>query len=146
MDWVISAANLETSWQISQRLPEFTDAYSLDEYQRRTSSERYLNLVAWQNGEPIGFKLGYALDDQVFYSWLGGVLPAFRSKGVARSLAGAQEEWMIRQGYREVRMKTRNIHKRMIIFALKSGFNITEVEPQQEVEQYRIYLMKKLIS
>ncbi|HPG05919.1 MAG TPA: GNAT family N-acetyltransferase [Saprospiraceae bacterium] len=146
MDWVISAAKLETSWQISKGLPEFTEPYSLEEYQRRTGSVRYLNLVAWSNEVPIGFKLGYALDDQVFYSWLGGVLPAYRRQGIARSLALAQEEWLIGQGYQEVRMKTRNIHKRMIIFALQSGFNITAVEPQPEIEQFRIYLMKKLVS
>ncbi|MCB0658609.1 MAG: hypothetical protein KDC57_20835 [Saprospiraceae bacterium] len=72
MNWRIINTKLETSWQISQGIPEFTLSYSLEAYQQRTWFVRYLNLVAFADEHPVAFKLGDTREHQVFYSWLGG--------------------------------------------------------------------------
>ncbi|MCB0658610.1 MAG: GNAT family N-acetyltransferase [Saprospiraceae bacterium] len=73
-------------------------------------------------------------------------MPEYRHRGIARILAEAQEAWLQGHGYRVVKMKTRNIHKRMIIFALNRGFSITAIESRTNLDQYRIHLMKNIDS
>jgi GNAT superfamily N-acetyltransferase len=91
----------------------------------------------------VGFKVGYQREiDGSFYSWMGGVLPDFRRRHVARLLAEAQEKWAAGHGYRRITCKTRNRHKAMLLFALKNGFRITAVEPQPDPDENRIWLEK----
>lgn len=77
---------------------------------------------------------------------MGGVLPPFRQKGVAAQLAKVQELWVRQQGFRKVVLKTRNCHRGMLIFALKNGFQITNILPKKEIKDYRIILEKQLIN
>lgn len=94
---------------------------------------------------PVGFKVGYAKSNKVFYSWMGGVLKTLRAKGIAKSLANVQEAWVRSEGFDLIKLKTRNIHKRMLIFALSNEFYITDLETRLDPIQNRIYLEKRLI-
>lgn len=49
-------------------------------------------LVAWSGSVPVGFKLGYERSGEEFHSWLGGVHPEFRRRGIARRLLHLQHE------------------------------------------------------
>lgn len=42
--------------------------------------------IVYEDGQPIGYKLGYERQRDTFYSWLGGVHPDFRRRGIAREL------------------------------------------------------------
>lgn len=128
---------------LSQKIPEFRQPYGSDEYHQRLSGKYHLILVAEVAGEPVGFKVGYEREGQ-FYSWMGGVLPGFRQKGVAKALAREQEKQINDQGYTTIWCKTRNSHKGMLIFALKSGFDIIGLDPKGKVNNYRIILQKQL--
>ena len=93
----------------------------------------------------MGFKVGYDRDqDGSYYSWLGGVMPAFRRKGVALALAEAQEAWAKEQGFQSIRFKTRNRHKNMLHFALSRGFNIVGFEAHEDIGESRIWLEREL--
>lgn len=51
-----------------------------------------LLLVAYDEQSPIGFKLGYVIPGQhSFFSWLGGVHPRYRRRGIGQSLLDQQE-------------------------------------------------------
>jgi GNAT superfamily N-acetyltransferase len=93
---------------------------------RLATVARPLLLTARLGDEVVGFKLGYAESEAVFYSWLGGVQPAYRQQGIARELMQRQHDWCRRAGFRRVRMKTRNQWKFMLILSLRSGFEISE--------------------
>lgn len=135
---------LEKVVAISNLVPEFPNPHGLAEYQKRLQGVPAITLVAYVDGEPAGFKVGYEREGY-FYSWMGAVLPKFRRLGLATKLAEKQENWAKRQGYPHVTFKTRNRLKPMLLFALKRGFNITEVQPKETVEEYRIVLRKSLI-
>jgi ribosomal protein S18 acetylase RimI-like enzyme len=124
-------------------IPEFEQPYREAEFQKRLSGVPHLSLIAESGGQAIGFKVGYELQGQ-FYSWMGGVLPAFRGRGVASLLADHQEKWAISQAYPSILLKTRNQHTGMLIFALKRGFKIVGVIPRETLEANRILLRKKL--
>jgi GNAT superfamily N-acetyltransferase len=104
-----------------------------------------LILIAYVNETPIGYKIGYAASETCFYSWIGGVLPAFRGHGIAAALMDAQHTWCHDKGYTHIKTKTLNRWREMLLLNLKKGFEITETF-QGEDGQLRIVLVKKLID
>lgn len=144
MNISISQGTIEEVIAISHRIPEFKDPYPLEEYHQRLKGRPHLILKAACEGQDVGFKVGYALDSKVFYTWFGGILPAYRKHGIARDLATEQENWARSEGFTTIRLKTRNYLKPMLIFALKSGFYISEIQPKPDLKDHRIVLLKSL--
>lgn len=128
---------------ISNQIPELKNPYPAEEYEKRFATASHLILAAYIDGKAAGFKAGYERES-FFYSWMGGVLPQYRQLGIAKQLADHQERWAKGQGYNSITFKTRNVHKGMLIFALKNGFNIIDVESRTDVGANRIWLKKVL--
>ena len=139
----IKKGEVEEAFRLSQKMPEFEHSYPLEEYYKRLGQHKHLVLIARIADENVGFKVGYERQG-AFYSWMGGVLPAYRQCGVAKALAGVQEEWARDEGFKKVFFKTWNRHKAMLIFSLKNGFDIVKVEPREKIEDFRIILEKQL--
>ena len=139
----IKEDNLEIVVEISKKVPEFLNPHGLDVYQTRLNNVPSITLVAYVDGQPAGFKVGYEKEGY-FYSWMGAILPQYRRLGIARKLAENQEAWAKTKGYPHVTFKTRNRLKPMLIFALSRGFDIIEIQPKETIEEYRIILRKLL--
>lgn len=139
----IQEDSLETVVAISKEIPEFHNPHELVTYQERLKNVPSITLVAYVDGVPAGFKVGYERDGY-FYSWMGAILPAYRRLGIARQLAEQQEAWAKKKGYPHVTFKTRNRLKPMLLFALSRGFDIIEIQPKATIAEYRIILRKKL--
>jgi predicted GNAT superfamily acetyltransferase len=102
-----------------------------------------LTLVAQIDDEIIGFKMGYAIDDTIFYSWLGGVDETYRGQNIAVTLMTLQHDWCRANGYKIVRTKTLNRWRNMLILNIKQGFEITETYTDER-GVLKIVLEKKL--
>ena len=139
----IKKGTIETAVRLSQQIPEFSEPHGIGEYEKRLEQANHLILIAYDKSLPIGFKVGYERDDY-FYSWMGGVLPEYRKKGVAQKLADEQEAWAKQQNYPHVTFKTRNRHQAMLLFAIKNGFQIIGFEKRQDISENRILLRKFL--
>ena len=139
----IKEDSLEKVVALSQQIPEFHNPHGLATYQKRLKNVPSIILVAYVNGIPAGFKVGYERDGY-FYSWMGAILPNYRRLGIARKLAEKQEDWARSKGYPHVTFKTRNGLKPMLLFALNRGFNIIDIQQRETVEAYRIILRKQL--
>ena len=63
--------------------------------------------IAQLDDRPVGFKLGYRASDGVFYSWLGGLAPEARRRGIARELMRLQHAAARAAGYRFIETRTR---------------------------------------
>lgn len=50
-------------------------------------------------GRLAAFKFGYAIERKRYLSWLGGVAPSHRRRGLARDLMACQHDWARRRGY-----------------------------------------------
>jgi ribosomal protein S18 acetylase RimI-like enzyme len=138
------ASPAELLW-VHERIPEFPGKASLDFYTERLRHRLHLGLVAENDGELLGFKVGYQSDTpDTFYSWMGGVRPEFRKLGIANALADYQENWAKEKGFKAVYLKTRNRFPAMITFGLSRGFKIMEVIPKGGVEDYRVVMWKEL--
>ena len=139
----IKEGNLETVVALSQKIPEFINPHGLAVYENRLKNIPSITLIAYVDGQPAGFKVGYEREGY-FYSWMGAVLPSYRRLGLGRKLAEQQEQWARNNGYPHVTFKTRNRLKPMLIFALSRGFDIIEIQPKANIEEYRIILRKNL--
>lgn len=141
---IIRQGTIEEAVKISQQIPEFSDPYRTEEYQKRLTEKRFLILIAESEGKPAGFKVGYENDDH-FYSWIGGVLQEFRRKGIANKLAKFQEQWCRENNFNTIRFRTKTKFKNMLLFALSRGFNIISFEDNDFDDlENRILLEKKL--
>lgn len=139
----IKKGTIETAVLLSQQIPEFSEPHGIEEYESRLKNVNYLILLAFDESLPIGFKVGYEREGY-FYSWMGGVLPNYRGKGIAQQLAAEQEAWAKQQNYPHITFKTRNRHRAMLLFALKNGFQIIDFEKRQDISENRIHLRKFL--
>ncbi|MDA3879464.1 MAG: GNAT family N-acetyltransferase [Prolixibacteraceae bacterium] len=130
---------------ILNHIPEFDCLFYTQQMKRRLDKCECVILLAEFAGKPVGCKIAYnRYFDGSVYSWLGGVLPPFRGQGVAKMLQEQLEKEAKRNFFQSVRLKTRNKHKAMLIFALKSGFYICGFEAKPDYEDSRIELVKYL--
>lgn len=143
---IIREGTIAECIEISEKIPEFSSGnYDETSYLQRLSNTQYLILVAEKDQQVVGFKVGYdRYRDGSFYSWLGGVLPENRKYGIATQLANEQEKWAFEQGFRSITFKTHNRFRAMLIFALKNGFLIENIEIKENIEDNRIILRKLL--
>ncbi|MFK7921841.1 MAG: GNAT family N-acetyltransferase [Bacteroidia bacterium] len=137
--------SIERVVSLSLMLPEFHKPYSALVYKARLAEVPHLILIKRLDDQDVAFKVGYERKkDGSFYSWMGGVLPQARRKGIALDLALEQERWAKAQGYRSIKFKTLNRHKKMLHFALGRGFDIIGVDAFPERGENRIWLEKEL--
>ena len=98
-----------------------------------------LILVAWLHDDPVGFKIGYQLDPNTFYSAKGGVIPSARRQGIARALLHAMiNEARTRSYARFVFDTFPNKHPGMTILALNEGFKVIRAGYNTEYHDYRL--------
>ena len=141
----IHESKLDDAVMVSANMPEFDDPYKILEYSKRLNSIAHLILTAYDDHNPIAFKIGYQRhSDGSFYSWMGGVLPNYRRKGIANNLADQQESWAKKNGYNSIRMQTREKHKAMLALAINRGFQITNRIEKTSSSNTRIWMNKPL--
>ncbi|MEM1081592.1 MAG: GNAT family N-acetyltransferase, partial [Pseudomonadota bacterium] len=79
---MVRLATSVEAYAVLLQVPELDRYVSLEDFNIKLA-EGSLVLVAEIEGEAAGFKVGYPLSENTFYSWLGGVLPGYRQQGVA---------------------------------------------------------------
>jgi predicted GNAT superfamily acetyltransferase len=142
---IIKEDCIDDAINVSQKIPEFEDTYTKSEYESRLNNVKHLVLSAYIENKPVGFKIGYETQSkQNFYSWMGGVLPKYRQKGVAEKLMVHQKQWANKIGYQRILIKTLSKHIAMIKFLHKHGFIQMGIIPHNPDEETRIILEKKL--
>lgn len=94
---------------------------------RFTTQANICSVLAFKKTQLIGFKIGYPIENNTFYSWIGGVNSEFRNIGIGKQLATLQENYAIQKRFSVLKTKSMNRFKPMMILNLKNGFNITKV-------------------
>ena len=141
----IREGSFSEALEVLRGLPEFDPLLSTDHYVERMANKTQLIVIATIENQFAGCKVAYdRFEDGTLYSWLGGVFPEYRKLGLAKKMADYQEEWAINNGFEAIRFKTLNRHKAMLTFAINNGFQVFNVKPKDEIENYRIELIKDL--
>jgi len=129
---------------IVNEISEFVKKETEESLSERLSGKRSLILIAEEEGHLLGFKIGYQLDDETFYSWFGGVSPLARNKGVAQKQLDVQEQWVKEQGYKQLKVKSRNQFPAMLRLLLRNSYLIEKFEKKEVLEESRIHFVKFL--
>jgi predicted GNAT superfamily acetyltransferase len=79
---------------------------------------------ASEAGRLVGFKAGYATGRHRYYSWLGGVHPDFRRRGIAAELMRRQHAWLRERGFETVETAADRDNLAMIRANLEHGFTV----------------------
>jgi GNAT superfamily N-acetyltransferase len=104
----------------------FSTKGDIAEYQRHLTGKRHiLTCLAFNNGEPVGFKIGYEERQYYFESWRGGVIENARRKGIADQLTRHQHAWCEQQGFRLISTICSNENVPMLILNFRHGLRIT---------------------
>ena len=82
-------------------------------------------IIALENKELVGFKVGYRINNDIFFSWLGGVKQSYRRKGIANHLMILQHEWCQNNGFEIVETHTTQERQEMCLLNLKHNFKQT---------------------
>ena len=143
MAFVVRPVSLAEAIAIEALIPEFAGSKLAQESGRMAGREMLL-LGAYWEGEPAGYKVGYALSPTEFYSWLGGVTPAYRRQGVATQLRLEQEHWATENGYASILVKSSNRFPAMLQLLLASGYQIVGYEERGDPLSSKISFRKQL--
>ncbi|HWB09499.1 MAG TPA: GNAT family N-acetyltransferase [Pirellulales bacterium] len=116
------------------------------EFFRRRFLGRYngLRLIASLDERPVGFFLGFELKPSVFFSWLYGVLPDFRRKGIASQLMDAVHTWAAEHGYAWIRFECQNEHRPMLHLAIARGYNLVGIRWDPDLGTNLVIFEKEL--
>lgn len=91
------------------------------------SKPKVLMNVAFNQSVVVGYKIGYEIDANKYYSWYGAVHEACRGQGIAAELMKQQHCLVGEAGYTIIQTKTRNKWRSMLILNIKNGFDVIEV-------------------
>lgn len=141
---IIREGTLAEAVEVLHKIDELAQKESLDALKKRIGDKPSLVLVADLDGELCGVKIGYQLDDDCFYSWLGGVTKSGRRRGIAQALLHAQERWVAKHGYTSLRVKSRNCFAGMLCLLLNNHYQVEHLEKKDTLDQYRLHFVKKI--
>ena len=114
------------SWVVEVSDNAFSSVRDIAEYQRGLTGKRsVLTCIAFDEGTPVGFKIGYEERPHYFESWRGGVIKTARRRGIAQQLTRHQHAWCQQQGFRIITTICSNDNTAMLILNLRHGLRIT---------------------
>lgn len=96
----------------------------LDEVLGSLNGREHLVLGAFKGDTLVGYKLAYRTGNrrECLYSWLGGVHPHHRRKGLARAMTRVQHVWGREHDFLYVETHTWGDNPGMLILNLQEGF------------------------
>jgi GNAT superfamily N-acetyltransferase len=94
-------------------------------------------------GLPIAFKAGFASAQHKYCSWLGGVHPGHRGRGLASQLMQQQHRWLAEQGYTLVETSTQRGNSAMAQLNLRHGFVVSGM--RTETDRVQVLFAKTLL-
>ncbi|MEZ8158991.1 GNAT family N-acetyltransferase [Vibrio splendidus] len=144
MSAIVREGSLEEVVSVVEQITEFARKESVASLSERLAGKTSMILVAEEAGVLLGFKIGYELDENTFYSWFGGVLPIARNKGVAQAQLDTQEQWVQQQGYKRLKVKSRNQFPAMLRLLLRNGYLIEKLEEKEDINAHRIHFLKQI--
>jgi GNAT superfamily N-acetyltransferase len=114
---------------LDQLGPRCFESWTSSDLDLRTQGKQSIHIaIGHFEGKPVAFKLGYEISKDVYYSWLGGVDPAYHRFGFASRLAEVQHDWAVAEGFQTVQTKCLNFNIPMLQLNLKHGFLIIDTE------------------
>lgn len=139
---IVSPSSLGDVERVHALIPEFSGPPT--DFRDRLNDKEFLALLAQKEGHDAGYAVSYRLDADTVYIWMVGVVPEFRKAAVWSRLFEETLAWARQQGFRRVRLKTRNTRRQMLAWLVKNDFRFIAVEPYPDSMDNRILTEKNL--
>ena len=97
--------------------------------------------VARSRGTLVGFKIGYAIGSTRYESWLGGIDPEHRRRGIALRMTENQHEWVQAKGYKSIETGMIPKNSAMLALNLRVGFHVSGMYAREATP--RITMLKQ---
>jgi len=146
MQVTVEVGTIEDVVLVDADIPEFDGRNTHKKIASRLEGNIAHILIARVGGKPIAYKMGYALSATIFYSWLGGVNPAYRKQGIATQLRQQQEAWALQAGYSQLQVKSMNRYPAMLQLLIASGYQISGYEDNGSTTTSKICFSKALVQ
>ncbi|MDD9155663.1 GNAT family N-acetyltransferase [Aliivibrio sp. S4TY2] len=146
MNIEVREGTIEDVLTVDAQIPEFDGRNTKEKLEQRLRDIPHLILIATHNGQPVAYKMGYELSNLEFYSWLGGVVPTARKKGIATQLRLAQESWAHEKGYKAISVKSMNRYPAMLQLLISSGYHISGYDEEGSTDKSKIRFIKHIID
>ncbi len=143
---IIRQGSLAEVVSIVTKIDEFVSKETEASLSARLAGKTHYIQIAEQGDELLGFKIGYQLDEDTFYSWFGGVSSEARGKGVAQALLEAQEKWARDHNFQTITVKSRNQFPAMLRLLIRNDYLIERYEEKPNILESRIYFRKALFA
>lgn len=122
----------------------FSEELSPEKFNSKLRAHKdFLFLTVFDGREMVAFKFGYAQDQELFYSWVGAVLPEYQKLGIASELIEVQHNWCQSKGFKKIETRTRNKYTDMLRLNFKFGFKIIGTQASHK-DDIKIILEKLL--
>ena len=134
---------LETAVELANTVVEFGEKYSIDFFEKRIKGKKSLVVCGLVDNKTVGAIVAYdKYLDGSFYCWMAGVNPKYRRLGVLSSMMDYLENWAKKNGYKSIKIKTRNNKREMLGYLVKNGYDFLEVVEKENIGNSRILLEK----
>jgi GNAT superfamily N-acetyltransferase len=111
----------------------------------RLDHDNLIILIARLQEMPVGFKIGYGVSRNEFYSAKGGIMMPYRRQGIARRLLHYMIMESRKLGYTTFSYDTfPNRDRGMLILGLNEGFKVTSAQFDQRYGDYQLRLVRKM--
>lgn len=122
MEYLESTLNESLEDIVNLEKVVFEHYYGRDKIKNRLNDKKHWIYLVKDKGKSIAFKVWYEDSGGQIYSWLGGVHPDYRRRGIASKLMDIQFDMARQQGYSKIKLKTHKGHPEMIALCKKRGF------------------------
>ena len=123
----------------------FSDPKPKDKFRKELESKFNISIfIAYEKEKAVGYKIGFERSKRIYYSWVGGIHPDYRKQGIAKKLMDLQHDHARKLGYEVVSTYSDNRYKPMMIFNLKSGFDICGSIKSTGDDYLTVYMEKDL--
>lgn len=130
-----------------QTSAEFGETYRKEDFEKRYKGKNPLIIAAYidEGTKPVGYLIGFdRFKDGSFYCWLSGVWSEHGKRRIFHALMMYAQRWARKQGYKSVKIKTRNKRMNILHYLIKSGYFFLEVTPDPDPAENRILLEKNI--
>lgn len=141
---IIRSCTFDEILAVHAKIPEMQTIENTEYFVERIGSKRSISLAAEVSGAVAGYKLGYWLDSEVFYSWLGGVIPGQRKQGIAKALLNRQEAEVQSAGGKKILVKSMNKYPGMLVMLISNAYQVIGYERPGQVDG-KIEFSKSLV-
>lgn len=139
--FVVREGNLDDVLVVHKNIIEFDDKYpSKDFFLDRYKDNEHVIIVSYFDDLPVGYVIGYKINEDNFYCWLAGVDINYRKNRLLTSMMEYLISWCFSRNYKTITIKTRNRYRNMLLYLVKNNWNFINIEMKDNVSDYRINL------